>query len=156
MEILRLRKDAGYTPPDGPSPGPLTHEQFTSVRRAVIRALVQHGTVEPMDKATAPIGYRRCGDPDYWVVDDWWSDTQKFVSVETEPRCISGEAVESILAVCRQFEGWGVAFTLFGREKRIGYLLCFAHCIMRHGRMFWLCRSVEQVLAACRRRSAPT
>ncbi len=154
LEILRLRKDAGYAAPDGSASGPLTQAEFDSVRRSVQSALLEHGTVWPLDAGVGPDDYERCDDPDFWVVDDWWSDTQKFVMVQTRPGCISRPIVSALHDVCCQSSGWGVACTLFRREKRVGYLLFLDGCVMRQGRMFWRCGSIEQLLNSCRRWSA--
>ena len=96
---------------------PVSDREFHAVRNAVLQALRPLGSVGAM--GTAPLSADErdkhwqvetpADECDFFVIDDQWSDTERFLRVEPKsPRLISLELFHALDAVLKQYPEWEV------------------------------------------------
>ncbi len=142
-----------------PPSGPLAWQTFYSFRNRVLEVLRPFGSVGPMgptpivEGSEYPPGQWKveAENPDYFVVDDRWFDEQMFVRVELSPRVMTASLLEAVVEMLQDYPGWGVGFALYYNHRMRGYLLVLRDRIMKQGRLFWLRRTIPQILTTCQK-----
>ncbi len=154
MARVRIVGEAELPLVDYNQPPQFTWKDFYGFRNHVIHILRQFGSAGPMgevdlavdDDSEPEFEEGVVEEPDFFVVDDMWNQYDRLSIVESEPRHITAELIESLTDMARGFPGWYVVIRLGDCGLNV-----FSDRVLVGGRRFWDCETVEEIASRCRR-----
>jgi hypothetical protein len=154
MTNLRIGNFFETPEPDYDQPGCFTWKEFYDFRNHVLRVLRRFGSAGPMGEVDLSVDADDepefedtiVKDPDFFVVDDMYNEHDRLCIVECDPEHIKSDLIQSLSQMAIGFPDWYVSFSLGDSGLRVS-----AETMLRGGRRFWDCETLEQIAERCAR-----
>jgi hypothetical protein len=151
FRVVPFAKDE-YAPADLSGPPLFTWREYYSFRNGLLRVLKPYGTVGPMGEtpilndweASEEAWRRATSDPDFFVVDDMWSEYNRWNRVEASPSLVTAQLLHDLIAMVQQWPGWCVYIAL-----TLGGLTVLGDRILHEGDLFVGASSIEELGERC-------
>ncbi len=125
--------DAECIPDDRPR-GPVSSEQFFTVREAIVEGCRRHGLVGPDDGGTHENFV-------YWVIDDQYNDERYQYLELCKPSAMNKAWLLDLMKTLEEFPDWGV-----GVSVERGYMLVFYDRLMINGPALKGAATIDEVI----------